>query len=114
MEISMRLDLKQNEIGELEEVLVNFKREWEQEQSDRAREWRSNLFLSFLICVLISIYLPSLWWINVIVIGYFAGSLFMMLRQRVKTNRQILEHQKQLKLVKLLRKFDASPFSKEE
>jgi len=110
----MKVDLDQSEIGELEEVLINFKREWEQEQSDRAGQWRFNLLLSFLICILISMYLPSLWWVNIIVIGYFAGSLFMMLRLRVKTNQQIIEHQKQLKLVKLLRKFDASPFSKKE
>jgi len=108
----MKDNLDQREIGELENVLIHFKREWEQEQIDRAADWRFNFLLSFLICVLISLYLPSLWWVNIIVIGYFAGSLFTMLRLRAKTNQQIIEHQKQLRLAKLLRKFEASPFSK--
>lgn len=112
MESSMMVDLNQSEISELEEVLVNFKREWEQEQTERASKWRFNFLLSFLVCVLISMYLPSLWWVNIIVISYFAGSLYTMLRLRLKTNQQIIEHQEQLRLVKLLRKFDASPFSK--
>jgi hypothetical protein len=36
-----------------------------------------------------------------------------MLRQNAKTHDQIIEHQQQLRLVRLLRQFKASPYSKE-
>jgi len=107
----MKIDLNQNEITRLEDVLINFKREWEQQQSVRAAKWRFDFLISILVCVVVSSFLPLLWWVNIIVIAYFAGSLYTMLRLRVKTNQQIIEHQKQLRLVKLLRKFDASPYS---
>ena len=107
----MKVDLNQNEINQLEDVLINFKREWEQQQSARAAKWRFDFLISVLMCVLVSSFLPFLWWVTIIVIAYFAGSLYTMLRLRVKTNQQIIEHQKQLRLVKLLRKFGASPYS---
>ncbi|HIQ14639.1 MAG TPA: hypothetical protein EYH38_03580 [Leucothrix sp.] len=110
----MKVDLNQSEINRLEDVLINFKNDWELQQSERATKWRFYFLLSFLMCVLVSIYLPSFWWLNIIVVGYFAGSLFTMLRQRVKISQQIIEHQKQLRLVRLLRKFEASPYSKKE
>ncbi len=99
----MKVDLDQNEINKLEEVLDNFKKDWEKKQNERAIKWRVYFLLSFLVCVLLSINLPSFWWSNIVVIGYFAGSLFTMLRQRVKTNQQIIEYQKQLRLIQLLR-----------
>lgn len=108
----MKVDLDQVEIEKLEDVLVNFKEDWERKQNERATKWRFYFLLSFVVTVLFSIRAPSLWWLNIAVIGYFAGSLFSMLRQRVKTNQQIIEHQKQLKLVSLLRKFESSSCSK--
>jgi len=114
MESSMKIDLDQNEINKLEEVLDNFKKEWGQQQNERALKWRIYFLLSFLVCVLLSINLPSFWWLNIVVIGYFAGSLFTMLRQRVKANQKIIEYQKQLRLIQLLRKFEASPYSGRE
>jgi len=110
----MKVDLDQNEINKLEEVLDNFKKEWVQQQNERALKWRIYFLLSFLVCVLLSINLPSFWWLNIVVIGYFAGSLFTMLRQRVKTNQKIIEYQKQLRLIQLLRKFEVSPYSGRE
>jgi len=107
----MKVDLNQNEINQLENVLITFKREWEQQQSARAAKWRFDFLISVVVCVLVSSFLPLLWWVTIIVIAYFAGSLYTMLRLRVKTNQQIIEHQKQLRLVKLLRKFGASPYS---
>ena len=114
LESRMKVDLNQSEINKLEDVLINFKNDWELQQSERATKWRFYFLLSFVMCVLVSIYLPSFWWLNIIVVGYFAGSLFTMLRQRVKISQQIIEHQKQLRLVRLLRKFEASPYSKKE
>ncbi len=107
----MKLNLDQNEIDKLENVLENFKQDWEQQQAERAKQWRFNFLTYLALVLLISVILPSLWWLNIVVVGYFAGSLFTMLRGRVRTNKQIIEHQKQLRLIRLLRKFDASPYS---
>ena len=109
----MKTDVSTNEIDRLEKVLSEFEEEWEVLQRHRASKWRSYFLISFIIAISISLLEPSFWWLGIIVIGYFAGSLFSMLRQRAKTTNQILEHQKQLKLVRLLRNFHSSPFSKE-
>lgn len=111
MESSMKTDLSQDEIKKLEDVLVNFKESWEKQQTERAANWRLHFLISIFFALLMSITIPSFWWLNIIAIGYFAGSLYIMLRQGVKTNQQIIEHQKQLRLVRLLRRFEASPFS---
>lgn len=110
----MNTDIDQKEIDKLEKTLTEFKNEWEQVQSRRASMWRLHFFISFLISMLLSLGFPNLWWTGIIVIGYFAGSLFTMLRVNAKTNSQIIEHQKQLKLVRLLNKFHASSFSSEK
>lgn len=107
----MNSDISNNEIDKLEKVLNDFEDEWENTQSRRASKWRISFFISFVVIVVISIFEPSFSWLGIVVIGYFAGSLYSMLRQRAKTTHQIIEHQKQLKLVRLLRKFHASPYS---
>ncbi len=107
----MKIDVDQSEIDKFEEVLDNFKKEWEVIQGRRSSKWRKYFTISFVISLLMSVASPSLWWCGIFVIGYFGGSLFAMLRQNAKTSHQINEHQKQLKLVRLLRNFQASPYS---
>ncbi len=109
----MKTDISQSEIDKLEKVLSEFQEEWGILQKHRARKWRIQFLVSFIISLVVIGKEPSYWWLGVIVISYFAGSLFSMLKQRAKTNYQIIEHQKQLKLVRLLRKFHASPYSKQ-
>ncbi len=107
----MKSDVSSSEIDSLEKVLNDFEHEWNESQTRRASKWRLYFFVSFVIALVLSIYSSSFWWVGLIVIAYFAGSLFTMLRQNAKTNNQIVEHQQQLKLVRLLRKFQASPYS---
>ena len=109
----MKSDVSNSEIDTLEKVLNDFKKEWRESQTRRASKWRLSFFISFVIALILSIYSSSFWWVGLIVITYFAGSLFTMLRQNAKTHDQIIEHQQQLKLVRLLRKFQASPYSEE-
>ncbi len=107
----MKIDVDENEIDKLEKVLSNFKQEWGDLQSEKSSNWRKYFVISFVTAIMLSIFSPTLWWSTIVVIGYFAGSLFTMLRQNAKTNSQIIEHRKQLKLVRLLRNFEASPYS---
>jgi hypothetical protein len=113
MESSMKTDVGRSEIDTLEKVLNDFKIEWEDSQSRRAAKWRITFFISFIITLALSLFSPAFWWLSLVVIAYFAGSLFTILRQNAKTNDQIVEHQQQLRLVRLLRKFQASPYSEE-
>jgi len=113
LESSMKSDVSNSEIDTLERVLNDFKHEWKESQTRRASKWRLYFFISFVIAIALSLYSSSFWWVGLIVIAYFAGSLFTMLRQNAKTHDQIIEHQQQLKLVRLLRKFQASPYSEE-
>jgi len=113
MDANMNTNVSLNEIDKLEKILNDFQQEWDKLQSYRASKWRSYFLISFIASTVISLFEPSFWWTGIIVIGYFAGSLFNMLRQRAKTSSQIIEHQKQLKLVRLLRNFQSSPYSKE-
>ena len=106
----MNTDLSQNEIDELEQVLSNFRNEWKIKQNQRAVKWRASFILAFIVA-LASIFISAkLWWVSLAVIAYFAGSLFTMLRQYAKTHSEIIERQQQLKLVRLLRKFESSPY----
>lgn len=106
----MNTDLSQNEIDELEQVLSNFSNEWEIKQNQRAVKWRASFIVAFIVA-LASIFISAkLWWVSLSVIAYFAGSLFTMLRQNAKTNSEIIERQQQLKLVRLLRNFESSPY----
>jgi len=107
----MNVDVDHMEVVKLEETLNDFKQEWEVILNKRSNSWRKYFVICFISALLISLLIPSLWWCEIFVIGYFAGSLFAMLRQNAKTSSQIVEHQKQLKLVKLLRNFETSPFS---
>ncbi len=109
----MNSDVGNSEIDTLEKVLDDFKIEWEGSQSRRAAKWRLTFFISFIITLSLSLFSPSFWWVSLVVIAYFAGSLFTILRQNAKTNDQIVEHQQQLRLVRLLRRFQTSPYSKE-
>ena len=107
----MNTDLNQNEIDELEQVLSNFSNEWEIKQNQRAVKWRISFMLSFVVALASILISAKLWWVSLAVIAYFAGSLFTMLRQNAKTNSEIVERKQQLKLVRLLRNFEASPYS---
>ena len=107
----MNIDVDHMEVVKLEETLNDFKQEWEDIQKKRSQTWRKYFVVCFIVALVISLMVPSLWWCGIFVIGYFAGSLFAMLRQNAKTSSQITEHQQQLKLVKLLRNFKTSPFS---
>ncbi len=113
MESNMNSDSSKSEIDALEKVLSDFKTEWENSQAQRAAKWRLRFFISFIITLALTFYSTAFWWLGIIVIAYFAGSLFAMLKQNAKTNDQIVEHQQQLRLVRLLRKFQASPYSEE-
>lgn len=107
----MNIDVDHMEVVKLEKTLNDFKHEWEEIQTKRSSSWRKYFIICCLGALVVSLLIPSLWWCGIFVIGYFAGSLFAMLRQNAKTSSQIVEHQKQLKLVKLLRNFESSPFS---
>ena len=109
----MNTNLSQNEIDRLEKVLSDFKTEWTELQAKRAKKWRLHFLLLFILTFLLSLKNPFFWWFCIAVVSYFAGSLFVMLKQRAKTSQQILEHQKQLRLVRLLRKFQSSPYPKD-
>ena len=109
----MKTDVAKSEIDALEKVLNDFRVEWEDSQTRRAAIWRTKFFISFIITLALSLYSATFWWLGIAVVAYFAGSLFSMLRQNAKTNDQITEHQQQLRLVRLLRKFQASPYSEE-
>jgi len=111
LESSMKSDVSNSEIEALERVLNDFKHEWNESQTRRASKWRFSFAICFLIALGLSFYSSSFWWIGLAVITYFAGSLYSMLRQNAKTHGRIIEHQQQLKLVRLLRKFKASPYS---
>jgi len=100
-----------NEIEKLEKVLKKFQTEWNETKAKRSKKWRKYFLISFFISVVISSFAPVFWWVSLVVIAYFAGSLFTLLRQNAKTSNQILEHKKQLQLVRLLRNFETSPFS---
>jgi len=105
----MKINVSNSEIDKLERVLTDFKLEWEVLQSDKASKWRHYFFISITITLVLPTLFPSFWWASIVVIGYFAGSLFSLLRLNAKTNSQIIEHQKQLKLIRLLRNFESLP-----
>ena len=109
MKADANWDVKSSEIEKLEEVLFNFQEEWKETQEKRSAKWRKYFLICFLITISLSLYAPILWWTTLVVIAYFAGSLFTLLRQDAKTSHQIIEHKKQLKLAKLLSNFNSSP-----
>ena len=113
MDSSMISDVGKSEIDALEKVLSDFKIEWEHSLKRRTAKWRLTFLVSFIVALGLSLISPAFWWLEIVVIAYFAGSLFSLLRQNAKTNDQIIEHQQQLRLVRLLRKFQASPYSEE-
>ena len=100
-----------SEITKLEKYLQDFQEEWIEIQAKRSAKWRKHFLISFIVSLTASLLAPILWWTSIIVITYFAGSLFTILRKNAKTSSQIIEHKKQLKLVRLLRNFESSPFS---
>lgn len=111
MQVNTETQESNNEITKLEEYLQNFQEEWKEIQAKRSAVWRKYFLISFILCLTASLFVPSLWWTCILVITYFAGSLFTLLRKNAKTSSQIIEHKKQLKLVRLLRNFESSPFS---
>ena len=111
MKINAHKDVNNQEIDNLEEYLLDFQDEWEITQSLRSAKWRKQFLVCFMLAIIVTVVAPKFFWVSLIVIAYFAGSLFTLLRQNAKTTHQITEHKKQLKLVKLLRNFESSPFS---
>lgn len=99
------------EIDSLEAYLLQYQNEWNDTKEIRSNKWRKHFFVCFVITILIAIFAPQFFWIGLIVVAYFAGSLFSLLRQNAKTIRKISEHKKQLQLVRLLRNFETSPFT---
>lgn len=111
MKIGSYQDVKNLEIERLESFLRDFQEEWDETKARRSTKWRK-YFVICSVCVLsLSILTPQFLWLGLIVIAYFAGSLYSLLRQNAKTSNQIVEHKKQLRLVRLLRNFESSPFS---
>ncbi len=108
----MKIDMSNSEIDQLEKVLTDFEGELEDLETHRSFIWRIQFLICFVSTLFISMINPSFWWLTIAVIAYFAGSLYIMLKQRAKASLQIIEHQKQIRLVRLLREFQA-PLSEE-
>jgi len=96
------------DIDILEKELFDFSQEWQKNQSKRTDKWRKMLLIGFVLTLLISFLFPQLWWLGIVLIAYSAGSLFMIIDQEAKTTSQILEHKNQLKLARLLIKYDST------
>ncbi len=111
MKINVDNNVNNQEIDSLEEYLLDFQEEWKVTQSIRSSRWRKHFVIYFILAILVSTFVPQFLWVGLVVIAYFAGSLFSLLRQNAKTTHQIVEHKKQLKLVRLLRNFKSSPYS---
>ena len=111
MKMNIDQSVNSQEIDILEEYLLDFQEEWKLTQSLRSSRWRKHFIICFILSILVSTFAPQFLWIGLVVIAYFAGSLFSLLRQNAKTSHQITEHKKQLKLVRLLRNFETSPYS---
>ena len=111
MKINADNNVNNQEIDSLEEYLLDFQEEWKVTQSIRSSRWRKHFVIYFILAILVSTFVPQFLWVGLVVIAYFAGSLFSLLRQNAKTTHQIVEHKKQLKLVRLLRNFESSPYS---
>ena len=111
MKINVDNNVNNQEIDSLEEYLLDFQEEWKVTQSIRSSRWRKHFVIYFILAILVSTFVPQFLWVGLVVIAYFAGSLFSLLRQNAKTTHQIVEHKKQLKLVRLLRNFESSPYS---
>ena len=110
----MKTDLNQNEIDELEQVLYNFSEEFEEIQNHRSTKWRSHFFIAFIIAIGVMFLAPTFWWVSLVVIAYFAGSLFTLLRQNAKTSSEINEHRMQLKLARFLLNFKESSYAEKQ
>lgn len=108
----MSIDITQSEIERLEDILVNFKKNWDQQQKINASKWRFSFLLGSFVTLVISLNSPSLWWLNAVVISYFAVSLFLMLRQRADVYQRLIEHQKQLELARFLKNFQRLSYLK--
>lgn len=111
MKIDINQSINSQEIDSLEEYLLNFQEEWELTQAVRSSRWRKYFVICFMLTILLSMIAPKFFWIGLIVIAYFAGSLFTQLRQNAKTTHQIMEHKRQLRLARLLSSFETSPCS---
>lgn len=98
----MSVDINQSDIKKLENILISFKRNWDLQQNIRASKWRLYFLVSFLLVLIISANMPSLWWLNMAVIAYFAGSLFAMLRKRKIIYQQLAVHKNQIRVARLL------------
>lgn len=104
----MEPDISHSEIDKLENELTEFTEKWESSQHLRARRWRKWVLIGFIASLLTGLIFPGFWWTGLVFVAFSAGSLFMMINQRAKTSSQINEHKKQLKLARLLLKFNAT------
>lgn len=104
----MKHNIRQSDIDNLEKELLQFSKNWERNQITRNRKWRKFLLIGFVATLIMGFVFPQLWWIGIIVIAYSAGSLFVLIDQEARTTSQILEHKRQLKLARLLLKFNAT------
>ena len=111
MKIDSLPDVKNQDIEKLEDFLRNFQEEWNETKARRSSTWRKYFVICFIIALILSVFSPQFLWVGLIVIAYFAGSLYSLLRQNAKTSHKIVEHKKQLQLVRLLRNFETSPYS---
>ena len=100
--------IKPQDIDNLEKELFDFSQKWKVKQSIRTNKWRKMLLSGFVATLLIGFLFPLLWWVGIMLIAYSAGSLFMIIDQEAKTTTQILEHKNQLKLARLLIKYDTT------
>ena len=100
--------IKPQDIDNLEKELFDFSQKWKVKQSIRTNKWRKMLLSGFVATLLIGFLFPLFWWVGIMFIAYSAGSLFMIIDQEAKTTTQILEHKNQLKLARLLIKYDTT------
>ncbi len=96
------------DIDILEKELFDFSQKWKVNQSKRTNKWRKMLFFGFVTSLVTGFLFPQLWWVAIILIAYSAGALFMIIDQEAKTTTQLIKHKHQLKLARLLIKYDST------
>ncbi len=104
------LDMNQKDIDDLEKDLKEFVSHWQREQQKRISTWRRFVLIAFVVILGLVFLLPRLsvllWWLSIVFIGFSAGYLYKIINDDAKTNYQVLEHKKQLKLARALLHFD--------
>jgi 4-hydroxybenzoate polyprenyltransferase len=102
--------MNQKDIDDLEKDLKEFVSHWQREQQKRISTWRRFVLIAFVVILGLVFLLPRLsvllWWLSIVFIGFSAGYLYKIINDDAKTNYQVLEHKKQLKLARALLHFD--------